>query len=112
LEIKGGKEMKNELVLDLCFIRPIQGGFEREIQTELQNIFGEKLTWYLDVKQQEELEVVVAELRGIGSWSSEDEVMSKIEELASDTFFTWLQGYRIQLFAKEEGSVCHACSKH
>lgn len=104
--------MKSEVMLDLCFIREQQGDFDMAIQDELMTIFGNKLHWYLDAKAGEEIDIVVAEVRGMGPWASEDEIMYFIEGKASDHFFTWLQGYRIQVFPKEKGSACRACAKH
>ncbi|WP_088104895.1 hypothetical protein [Halalkalibacter urbisdiaboli] len=103
--------MRSEVVFDLCFIRHQLRDFDKTIHQELLSIFGNKLKWYLDYKCKNELEIVVAELKGVGSWETEDELISYVENKASQQFFTWLQGYKLQLFPTKKGggSCCAKC---
>jgi hypothetical protein len=101
--------MGSEIVFDLCFVRDQCEDFETRIHDELMVIFENKLHWYIDYKCKENLEIVVAEVKGVGSWISEDELLTYIEEKASEQFFIWLQGYHLQLFPVVRGGFC--CAK-
>lgn len=101
-------KMKNETLIDFCFIRNIGEGFEKEIDELLQTVFmKQQLYWYLDGKQTEGADIVVAELRGMSTWESEEEVLRFLENQAAPHFWEYLQGYQIQVFAAKKG--CASC---
>ncbi|MFD1359347.1 hypothetical protein ACFQ4X_15600 [Fictibacillus halophilus] len=99
-------KIKNETLIDLCFIRSVGEGFEKEIDELLQSMFVEQhLYWYLDGKQAEGANIVVAELRGMSTWESEEDVLNFLENQAVPQFWEYLQGYQIQVFAAKKGSA-------
>jgi len=108
--------MKSECFFDFCFIcTPLekQENLKDAVEDELFNLFGESLHWYLDWRKNEEYEIVVAEVRGMEKWRSEEEVLFFLEERAHTEFWQWLQGYRLQVYpnqAKEKG--CGGCGCH
>lgn len=103
--------MRSEIVFDLCFIREQRSGFDKQIEQELLSIFGKKLKWYLDYKCKDSLEIVVAEVKGVGKWETEDELIAFVEEKASLQFMSWLQGYKLKLYqASKGGGCCGKCS--
>jgi hypothetical protein len=100
--------IKNETLIDFCFIRSMDEGFEKEIDELLQTLFIEQqLYWYLDGKQAEGADIVVAELRGMSTWESEEEILHFLENQAAPQFWEYLQGYQIQVFAAKKG--CGSC---
>ncbi|GIN61049.1 hypothetical protein J27TS8_10420 [Robertmurraya siralis] len=100
--------MISETFLDFCFIRKASGNFGNDIEQILQSLFkGTKLHWYLDEKEIEEAEVVVAEVKGMSRWQSESEVIQFLEEHASEHFWEFLQGYQMYVYPVQKG--CNSC---
>ncbi|MGG0719341.1 hypothetical protein ABE096_17325 [Robertmurraya massiliosenegalensis] len=100
--------MISETFLDFCFIREEKGNFRNEIEQLFTSLFkGTKLHWYLDEKKVEEVEVVVAEVKGMSRWQSESEVIQFLEENASEKFWEFLQGYQMYVYPVQKG--CHSC---
>lgn len=101
--------MKSEVMLDFCFIRNNIGQLKQEIESMFLSLFkSHRVHWYLDEKVVDELEMVIAEVRGIGNFGSEEEVFSHIENHAAENFWEWLQGYRFQVYPVNKGCACHA----
>ncbi|MFG6119829.1 hypothetical protein [Thalassobacillus sp. B23F22_16] len=101
--------MKSETYLDFCFIRENSGTLAAEVQNNFERIFkGQRLHWYLDDKTVLDAEVVVAEVKGMSSWESEQEVIDHLEESAGDTFWTALQGYQFYVYPPEKKG-CGSC---
>src|SRR5687767_4015788 len=97
--------MKAEFFLDLCFIRGVderKGSFVENIEEEMGQLFGGKATWYIEGRQEEDVEIVLVEVKGIGEWEKQDDVVEYIEQHASDSFLEWLQGYRMTFDVKEK----------
>nr|WP_275899524.1 hypothetical protein [Bacillus piscicola] len=68
----------------------------------------QRLNWYLDTKEQDGAEIVIAELKGMSRWNSEGEVLEHLERAAPADFWKLLQGYQIQVFPV----VMKGCCKH
>lgn len=103
--------MKNETYVDFCFIREAKSHFSYEIDLLLKEIFhSEVLHWYLDEKCEDELEIVVAECKGMSHWDSEEQVLQYLEQHASDSFWRYLQGYQIAIYPYTKG--CKSCGTH
>jgi hypothetical protein len=101
--------MKSEVMLDFCFIREHIGQFNKDIENMFRTLFQKhRVHWYLDVKEYDDVEMVIAEVRGIGNFGSEEEVHSHIEINAEEHFWKWLQGYRFQVYPVNKGCACHA----
>jgi hypothetical protein len=99
---------KNETLIDFCFIRNRDGGFKKKIESLLQTLFKDRhLYWYLEEKQEAGADIVVAELRGITTWGSEEEVVHFLEKQGTSEFWEYLQGYQIQVFSEKKG--CGSC---
>lgn len=104
--------MNNETYLDFCFIRETNGNFAAEVDGMLKQLFvGVKVNWYLEEKTIDEAEMVVAEVKGMSRWSSEEEALQFLEENGSDQFWQYLQGYKMFIYpAKMRG--CNSCGTH
>ena len=103
--------MNNETYIDFCFIRKHIGEFNLEIDQLLKSIFKEKrLNWYLEEKIVEDAEMVVAELKGMSNWGSEEETIQFLEENAGEKFWEYLQGYKIFIYPVTRG--CTSCEVH
>lgn len=100
--------MNSETYLDFCFVRETAGHFASEIHEILTELFkGIRLNWYLDEKTQEGIEIVVAEVKGMSRWNSEEETIQYIEEHAGETFWEYLQGYQMNVYPAKRG--CGSC---
>lgn len=91
--------MNSETYLDFCFIKSAAGGFAGEIDAILNQLFkGKPLYWYLDEKTANGAEIVVAEVKGMSNWRSEDEAIGFLEEKAGERFWDYLQGYKMYIY--------------
>lgn len=107
--------MKAEFFLDFCFIRGMdeqKDDFLENIEEQMVQLFGGKATWYLEGKQEEQVEIVLVEVKGHGEWEKQDDVVEYIEEHASDSFLEWLQGYRMTFDVKEKHEGCANCGQN
>lgn len=102
--------MNNETYLDFCFIREMAGGFAGEIDSILQDLFkGKRLNWYLEEKTANGAEIVVAEVKGMSNWHSEDETIDYLEVNAGESFWEYLQGYKMYIYPAKG---CGTSAKH
>jgi hypothetical protein len=103
--------MTSETYIDFCFVRPEQGNFAAVIDDLLKSLFAKKkLNWYLEEKTIEQADMVVAEIKGMSNWSSEEEAIQFIEENAEDEFWKYLQGYKMFIYPVLRG--CNSCGGH
>ncbi|CAH2716153.1 hypothetical protein BACCIP111895_03337 [Neobacillus rhizosphaerae] len=103
--------MTSETYIDFCFVRPESGGFAAEIDELLKNTFAKKrLNWFLEEKAIEGAEMVVAEIKGMSDWFSEEETIQYIEEHAGEKFWEYLQGYKMFIYPVVKG--CNSCGTH
>ncbi|MBT2654813.1 hypothetical protein J7E81_06055 [Bacillus sp. ISL-18] len=103
--------MTSETYIDFCFVRPETGGFASEIDELLKKTFAKKrLNWFLEEKTSEGIEIVVAEIKGMSNWQSEEETIQFIEEHADETFWEYLQGYKMFIYPVLRG--CNSCGTH
>jgi hypothetical protein len=103
--------MNNETYMDFCFIRKESGKFSIEIDQLLNRTFqGARLNWYLEEKIIENAEMVVAEVKGMSNWRSEEETIQFLEENAGDEFWEYLQAYKIFIYPVTRG--CTSCGVH
>ncbi|MCM3765038.1 hypothetical protein [Neobacillus niacini] len=103
--------MTSETYIDLCFVRPQAGDFSSEIEELLQKLFAKKrLNWYLEEKVVDGAEMVIAEIKGMSTWESEDETIQFIEDHAEDKFWDYLQGYKMFIYPVKKG--CNSCGGH
>ena len=101
--------------MDLCFIREHEPdhNFDQAVAKQLQSLFIGMGSWFTEVKQNNDpIDIVVAEVKGMGKWQSEEDVVAYIEKNATPQFMSWLQGYRIQLDIKEVHEGCSHCGKN
>ncbi|MBN6885170.1 hypothetical protein ACUXCC_000300 [Cytobacillus horneckiae] len=100
--------MNSETYLDFCFIREASGDFSSEINQILSTLFdGIRLHWYLDEKSDDGMDVVVAEVKGMSKWQSEEETIDFIEEHATQSFWDYLQGFQFIVYPPKRG--CGSC---
>ncbi|WP_066306242.1 hypothetical protein [Bacillus sp. FJAT-29814] len=103
--------MTSETYIDLCFVRQQAGDFSGEIEELLQKLFAKKrLNWYLEEKVVDGAEMVIAEIKGMSTWESEDETIQFIEDHAEDKFWDYLQGYKMFIYPVKKG--CNSCGGH
>lgn len=103
--------MTSETFIDFCFMREQSGGFTAEIDELLKETFGKKrLNWFLEEKTVDGAEVVVAEIKGMSDWQSEEESIQFIEENAGERFWKYLQGYKMFIYPVKRG--CNSCGTH
>ncbi|WP_245807675.1 hypothetical protein [Halobacillus massiliensis] len=102
--------MINETYLDFCFIQPKTGRLSVTVQEMFQSLFkGQRLHWYLDHKIVNDLEIVVAEVKGMSRWTSEEEVIDHLEENAGEDFWSTLNGYQLYVYP---AGRCGTCGTH
>ncbi|MBP2239553.1 hypothetical protein J2Z40_000106 [Cytobacillus eiseniae] len=100
--------MNSETYLDFCFIRNASGNFKEEIDQLLSKLFkGIRLNWYLDETIENGIEMIVAEVKGMSRWQSEDETIEFIEGHADESFWEYLQGYKMFIYPEKRG--CTSC---
>ncbi|WP_174731543.1 hypothetical protein [Mesobacillus harenae] len=105
--------MHNETYLDFCFIRPETGEFKTEIDQMLSKLFSKvNLNWYLEEKTADGAEIVVAEVKGMSSWSSEEETIEFIEEHAGEKFWEYVQGYKLFIYPAKRGCKSSGACNH
>lgn len=103
--------MTSETYIDFCFMRVASAGFAAEVDALLKNTFGKKrLNWFLEEKSIDGAEMVVAEIKGMSDWSSENEAIKFIEENAEEKFWEYLQGYKMFIYPVTRG--CNSCGTH
>ena len=103
--------MNSETYLDFCFVRQVSGHFASEIHKILTDLFKDiRLNWYLDEKTKDGVEIVVAEVKGMSGWESEEETIDFIEQHAGDKFWEYLQGYQMYVYPAKRG--CGSCGTH
>ena len=103
--------MTSETYIDFCFIRSESGGFTKEIDQILKETFANKrLNWFLEEKTMDEAEMVVAEIKGMSDWGSEEETIMFLEENAGEKFWEYLQGYKMFIYPAKRG--CNSCGVH
>lgn len=104
--------MNNETYLDFCFIRKSAGNFVTEIDEMLTKLFeGVKVNWYLEEKSLEDAEMVVAEVKGMSHWRSEEETLHFLEEHGGNQFWEYLQGYKMFIYPVTMRG-CNSCGTH
>lgn len=103
--------MNSETYLDFCFIREQTGDFAADIDELLKSMFGKKrLNWFLEEKTIDGAEMVIAEVKGMSDWGSEEETILFLEDHADSKFWEYLQGYKMFIYPAKKG--CHSCGTH
>jgi hypothetical protein len=103
--------MNSETYLDFCFIREQTGDFAADIDELLKRMFGKKrLNWFLEEKTIDGAEMVVAEVKGMSDWGSEEETILFLEDHADSKFWEYLQGYKMFIYPAKKG--CNSCGTH
>lgn len=97
--------MPSETYLDFCFVQKETGTLGHDVESMFQQLFKrERLHWYLDDKQKNGVEIIVAEVKGMSRWISEEQVIDHLEEKATEQFWNHLQGYQLQVLPLKKGS--------
>ncbi|MEX2105065.1 MAG: hypothetical protein WD907_07050 [Bacilli bacterium] len=106
---------KSEFFMYICFIRKQDNStldsFHELIHDMLTDIFAGKVYWYLDSKTNDDLDIVVAELKGMVAWKTEEEVLDFLEKNSHPEFWEFVNGYHIQVYPNQSGSTCTSCEK-
>ena len=102
--------MNNETYLDFCFIRKSAGHFQSEINCLLQELFeGKQLNWYLEEKKENGSDIVIAEVKGMSSWTSQEETFAYLDTKGTAQFWKYLQGYQLHIYPAKG---CGTCGSH
>ncbi|MCI3921219.1 hypothetical protein MO973_13360 [Paenibacillus sp. TRM 82003] len=100
-----------DFAVHLCLIREAAGegasSFEDDVEEELEALFSGLGYWYTEGKTENEAEVLVAEVKGRDGFADEESALRYLEERGSERFWSWLQGYRIQV--EPIGAGCAHC---
>lgn len=100
----------SEFSLEMVFIREAEvtelPEFQAVIERELSRLFKPYAQWSASGRTEGGLELVTAEMKGIGPWESEDEVLTYMDSKTDESFWNWLQGYRLQVEPKEDAGCC------
>jgi hypothetical protein len=103
--------MNSETYVDFCFIREQTGDFAADIDELLKSMFGKKrLNWFLEEKTIDGAEMVIAEVKGMSDWGSEEETILFLEDHADSKFWEYLQGYKMFIYPAKKG--CNSCGTH
>jgi hypothetical protein len=54
--------------------------------------------------------MVIAEVKGMSDWNSEEETILFLEENADEKFWEYLQGYKMFIYPVKRG--CNSCGTH
>ncbi|CAG9607252.1 hypothetical protein [Pseudoneobacillus rhizosphaerae] len=104
--------MNSEAYLDFCFVREARGGFAVEIEALMESVFqGIRVNWYLEEKSAEGADIVVAEVKGMAPWKTEEETLHYLEEHAGEAFWEYLQGYQMYIYPNNPKG-CGSCGTH
>ncbi|NEW05833.1 hypothetical protein GK047_07350 [Paenibacillus sp. SYP-B3998] len=113
LKQEGKWTMPCEFALDLCFIREhTQSPLQTVIDQQLHGLFVGKGTWYIDHREEEGLDIVVAEVKGLATWETEDDILRYIEEsvetdVASESdCWDYLLAYQVKVSPKLDAGCC------
>ncbi|MNG08878.1 hypothetical protein D3C84_922660 [compost metagenome] len=105
--------MPSEFALDLCFIREhTETPFYTMIDNQISALFAGKGNWYIDLREDKGLDIAVVEVKGMGAWVNEDEILSYIEERAQfaptsdSSCWTHLHGYQVMVSPKVDAGCC------
>jgi hypothetical protein len=102
----------SEFFIDFCFIRPKAAAAEpsmdlqRQVEKWLRSLLGECAVWALSCREQEGLEIVTAETKGIAPWRDEDEALARFEADGDPEFWRLLYGYRMRVIPKTDAGSC------
>ena len=103
--------MNSETYLDFCFIREQTGDFAADIDKLFKDMFGKKrLNWFLEEKTIDGAEMVIAEVKGMSDWDTEEETILFLEDHAESKFWEYLQGYKMFIYPVKKG--CNSCGTH
>ncbi|CAG7641618.1 hypothetical protein PAESOLCIP111_04251 [Paenibacillus solanacearum] len=100
--------MASEYFVDLCFIKPHTdaGAPFPELEAQLGALFSSQAAITVERKQDDGLEIAVAQVSGLSAWTTEQDVISHLEKHMPLDSLDWLNGYRIQVILKEDAGPC------
>ncbi|WP_135556702.1 hypothetical protein [Paenibacillus cymbidii] len=100
--------MLSEYRVDLCFIRrqTAEASPFPEIETQMRRLFSSRSSCFIDRKREEGLDIAVAQVNGLSTWSTEQEVILHLEACMEPESFECLSGYRILVTPKEGAGCC------
>ncbi|MBE1445875.1 hypothetical protein [Paenibacillus sp. OAS669] len=105
--------MASEFALDLCFIREhAQPPFKTVLDQQLRELFVGRGSWYIDYREEDLLDIAVAEVKGLGIWESEDDLLCYIEDFiekdgdSAPNSWQHLQGYQVKVTPKVDAGCC------
>jgi hypothetical protein len=92
----------NDFRVHLCLISESSDvlAFVTKVRTELEQLYRGKGSIYLDVKTEDVLEMIIAEIQGSNQYDSEEEALLYLIESCSDQLMSWIHGYHIQIEPK------------
>jgi hypothetical protein len=76
------------------------------METQMSELFPPHASIYIDRKQEDGMDIAVAEISGLSVWESEQDVITHLEAGMLPDSLQWLGGYRIQVIPKEDAGAC------
>jgi hypothetical protein len=98
--------MTNDVQLEVCCIAEQGSGLSQLVQDQLSELFDESFYIHASTKQENEVDIVIAEVRGKGNWRNEDELLGYIEEKADEAFLLSIHGVNVNVLNGKKGCSC------
>jgi hypothetical protein len=95
-----------DMQFEICCIAAPGSGLPQLVQDQLSVLFDETFYIHSNTKQEHEVDIVVAEVRGKGFWRNEDELLGYIEENADEAFLLSIHGMNVNVFKGKKGCSC------
>jgi hypothetical protein len=103
-------KMDHTLHLEMCFISENNELLYQHVESELNKWFGLPAQWFVHRKQEQNLQIVTAEVHSKGAWESEEVLLNYVEDHFQLELLDQLYGYHVQSDNKQEGGCC-GCGK-
>ncbi|WP_166237777.1 hypothetical protein [Paenibacillus turpanensis] len=99
--------MEQEFTLELCFVHPAEseGVLENQVRGELGRLFAGHYQ-YITSKREQELDIVLAEVRGKGAWNDEEQLLDYFEQNADLELLDTVSGFRLEVLKGKKGCSC------
>ncbi|MCR2804043.1 hypothetical protein [Paenibacillus soyae] len=101
--------MTCEYNVQLCFARPMGwGGGElaEEAEALLRWLFAGATLDVERMEPEEGLDIVVARLNGLATWSTELQLLDWMDERMPEDWWIWIAGCKAEVIPKEDAGPC------
>lgn len=97
----------SQLLWDLCFVTTAGSctDMRQVIEDELCGL-DERITWFIEAKERDGLDIVVAEGKGLTSCETEDQFLTAVDPHLISPCWDWLSGYQLQVIPQMDAGSC------